>query len=364
MARPTKKYPSPGKRCRSGRWRIYWRSGDSTYEFSVGDVSETEAENKRLGVELALRSGDWPEWAAGTSAVRRYRQGDNGGTEDIMGEYEGPLRREVSKDWATASLAYVRELRDWVDGELYDVSPGDAQGFLEHVLATPPPFLGKNLPDSEREPRKPSTRNRMLAACRRFYGWAVQRGYVDRNPFDGISQLNETKTDDIVYCTRDERSEILEAADAYGDGVAVWMAFYAGMRRGEIWQATWEDVSLERRRIRTRGKTGPRVIPLADRLVRVLQQRGKSGKFIVPRECTWQHCANRCVERLRSDTSDIPNKRIRWNAWRHTFGSLLAQDGVSIDKISAWMGNTPEVCRRHYARFVPRDKHDQDIEKL
>ena len=46
------------------------------------------------------------------------------------------------------------------------------------------------------------------------------------------------------------------------------------------------------------------------------------------------------------------------------FGSLLAQDGVSIDKISAWMGNTPEVCRRHYAQFVPRDRRDEDIDRL
>jgi len=61
---------------------------------------------------------------------------------------------------------------------------------------------------------------------------------------------------------------------------------------------------------------------------------------------------------------DVPRERIRWNAFRHTFGSLLAQDRVSLDKISAWMGNSPEICRRHYAQFVPRDRHDEDIERL
>jgi len=60
----------------------------------------------------------------------------------------------------------------------------------------------------------------------------------------------------------------------------------------------------------------------------------------------------------------IPPERIGWNSSRHTFGSLLAQEGVSLDKISAWMGNSPEICRRHYAEFVPRDAHDEDIEKL
>ena len=56
--------------------------------------------------------------------------------------------------------------------------------------------------------------------------------------------------------------------------------------------------------------------------------------------------------------------RIGWNSFRHTFGSLLAQGGVSIDKISSWMGNTPEVCRRHYAQFVPRDRRDSEIDIL
>jgi hypothetical protein len=42
----------------------------------------------------------------------------------------------------------------------------------------------------------------------------------------------------------------------------------------------------------------------------------------------------------------------------------LAQAGVSLDKISAWMGNTPAVCRNHYAQFVPRDQRDEEIDRL
>jgi hypothetical protein len=60
----------------------------------------------------------------------------------------------------------------------------------------------------------------------------------------------------------------------------------------------------------------------------------------------------------------IPEERIGWNSFRHTFGSLLAQAGVSLDKICSWMGNTPEVCRRHYAQFVPRGSRDDEIDRL
>ncbi|MCD8139281.1 MAG: tyrosine-type recombinase/integrase, partial [Planctomycetaceae bacterium] len=59
----------------------------------------------------------------------------------------------------------------------------------------------------------------------------------------------------------------------------------------------------------------------------------------------------------------LPAERVQWNAWRHTFASLRVQAGVSIDKVSSWMGNSPEVCRKHYAQFMPRDQHDEDIDK-
>ena len=45
-------------------------------------------------------------------------------------------------------------------------------------------------------------------------------------------------------------------------------------------------------------------------------------------------------------------------------GRVVAKEGVSLDKIAAWMGNSPQICRRHYAQFAPRDRHDEGIERL
>jgi integrase len=39
--------------------------------------------------------------------------------------------------------------------------------------------------------------------------------------------------------------------------------------------------------------------------------------------------------------------------FRHTFGSQLAQAGVSLFKIVMLMGNSPEIGRRHYAAITP-----------
>jgi integrase len=39
--------------------------------------------------------------------------------------------------------------------------------------------------------------------------------------------------------------------------------------------------------------------------------------------------------------------------YRHTFGSHLAMKGESLYKISTLLGNSPEICRRHYATLMP-----------
>ena len=39
--------------------------------------------------------------------------------------------------------------------------------------------------------------------------------------------------------------------------------------------------------------------------------------------------------------------------YRHTFGGQLAMKGESLYKISSFLGNSPEICRKHYAALVP-----------
>ena len=55
------------------------------------------------------------------------------------------------------------------------------------------------------------------------------------------------------------------------------------------------------------------------------------------------------------------SNELKWTCldYRHTFGSQLAQKGVSLYKISALMGNSPEICRKHYAALVPEAMGDE-----
>ncbi|MGE4159347.1 MAG: tyrosine-type recombinase/integrase [Planctomycetota bacterium] len=41
--------------------------------------------------------------------------------------------------------------------------------------------------------------------------------------------------------------------------------------------------------------------------------------------------------------------------FRHTFASLNIKGGKTLDEIAIMMGNSPEICAKYYAHFVPKD---------
>ena len=62
------------------------------------------------------------------------------------------------------------------------------------------------------------------------------------------------------------------------------------------------------------------------------------------------------LDNFSSDLARVNKaKDIVWACldYRHTFGSQLAMKGESLYKIATLMGNSPEICRRHYAALVP-----------
>ncbi len=258
--------------------------------------------------------------------------------------------------------------------------------------------------------KKAATRNRALITFSRFFKWAVRTERSTINPFAGIAQLPEPRSSSIVHCTPEEREEIIGLARETGwpDWLAVPVAFYTGMRREEVARLRWPDVRFaEGLIVVDKTKTGKsRVLPLNAKLEELLDAIPESARrgYVVTIPNEFDRVARlenltRKIEKAkrsalltewglekplpsrskeyrkalaqwkaamkeRAREMDAALERIGWNPFRHTFGSLLAQAGVSIDKISAWMGNTPEVCRRHYAQFIPRDRRDSEIDKL
>ncbi len=143
--------------------------------------------------------------------------------------YKSVVRSGYSKGWAETSLSYLNRLDDFLKG-MENVTTDKLVTFLSDIANT----------------KSAGTRNRTQNALAPFFHWAVSTKRLRHNPLVDIKRVPEQKKSDIVYCTPEEREEIIQLAQQTGasDWLAVPIAFLAGLRREEIANLKWIDVRL------------------------------------------------------------------------------------------------------------------------
>lgn len=226
----------------------------------------------------------------------------------------------------------------------------------------------------------PKTLNRIREVLSRFCTWAQRFQGVQfpaGNPILEVERSRE-RAPIIRFLSPADVPVQLAALDAFPVlRAAVAVMILAGLRRGEILWLTAEDVDLASGMLRIRAKrvsgafwepkTGTnRGVPISSALRGSLELyeavRDSSSPWYFPTASGGRFDPDNFSRALR-----VANRAagLSWSAldYRHTFGSLLALKGVSLYKISALMGNSPEVCRRHYAALHP-EQLAADVEFL
>lgn len=222
---------------------------------------------------------------------------------------------------------------------------------------------------------KPKTANHYRSIIRRVINWARQEYGLrlpnNVNPASSVRPYKESAPQirHLTLAQIDEQLDALRFKPQLQTMVAVLI--YAGLRREELLWLTTDDLDLSRRAtgsgvIRVRAKTinGQSWQPKTriNRAVPVSRQlREYLDRYVVPASNaewffpsprgSWWDPDNFSAD-LRQTNVEAG---LVWTCldYRHTFGSLLAQKGVSLYKVSVLMGNSPEICRRHYAALVP-----------
>jgi integrase len=217
---------------------------------------------------------------------------------------------------------------------------------------------------------KPKTANRYRDSILAFTSWAIQfKGvkFPDKeNPVAAAKKYKEGDPE-VVFLSLDQITEQLNAlADKPELQVHVALYIYAGLRRSEALWLTADDVDLKRDVILIRAKTvngefwepknkKSRIVPINSDLRPYLQRykrRPSVGNWFFPSPEGLRWDADNFSEHLRDANRA---KKLDWSCWeyRHTFGSQLVIRGESIYKVAEVMGNSPDVCRKHYARLTP-----------
>lgn len=219
----------------------------------------------------------------------------------------------------------------------------------------------------------PKTANRYREVLSRMFSWSTEQRGVrmpgDQNPALKVERQRESAPE-IRFLTQGQIAQQLEALSDHPvlqTMVAVYI--YAGLRREELLWLQLNDVDLTagvhgviRVHAKTVGKEfwepktkRNRAVPISRALRAYLdayQHRVVPGHwlFATPQGCRWDG------DNFSHTLYDANKKaHLSWTCldYRHTFGSQLAMKGESLYKISALMGNSPEICRRHYAALLP-----------
>lgn len=223
-----------------------------------------------------------------------------------------------------------------------------------------------------------------IAVASAVYGWASRptRRIVARNPLLAVELPPNDEKPRMRVADGDEAKTLL-AALREDDAVPYAIAFYAGLRRAEIWRLTWDDVDLNGQAIvvtKAKSEAGTmRRVPVAEQLrpilLRARLRAGRpddgpvspvsvmSGKLAERAMRAWGWQRDDTAEewsRAREDAAE----RITLHECRHTYASFLMASGYTLKEIMEYMGHADLAMVQRYVKLLPQPAETNAAEKL
>ena len=238
------------------------------------------------------------------------------------------------------------------------VTPHDVQRWYESLKRR-----------SER-PLTESTAQSYVMMLRGFFRTLIAQKKLRENPAAKVKFARIRANGRIQFCDKETVDRLLESCLRPDLKFVLFCGFHAGFRKEEIIQARpeWFDceaglIQLQRSETWEPKDKEDRTVPLTQAFKAFLENEFKSpGPFMLAPKVAQGKSRYRWDFR-RPFEEFVAAQKVPWvtpHVMRHTFASLLASRGVSIYKISKWLGDGVEVVQRHYAHLLPKD---DDIER-
>lgn len=213
-----------------------------------------------------------------------------------------------------------------------------------------------------------NTINTIYTRLKKVYNYFYNIGELLKNPFNGV-KVPKQGDKKITHLTDEQMNNVLKAV--YTDFepkdqmyIGILLAFYAGLRRGEICGLRWNDIDFYSHTITVRSavgvasggdytkspktKSSNRTFPMVQPLEKALKERkkaieaqyswfvaGKKDKFIRPNQYT-----RLFVEFVkRNNLVDAYGKPITPHGLRHNFATVGIRAGMDIASLTLMMGH-------------------------
>ncbi len=255
----------------------------------------------------------------------------------------------------------ARLLPHFGDKLLKDITPATVEAYKQKRLCEVSGRCKRNSADET--PAKltaPATVNREVACLKVIFNRAVKNGKAEKNPSQGIKLLKENNERDRIL-SPDEYERLLASSPLQLKPI-IKLAYFSGMRHGEILNLTWDQVDLKEGFIKlrpddTKTKEG-RIVPLNRELVEMFKAmpRGLPGIRVFGKG---KHQRAFDEARKKAAIEDFTFHDLRHTAinnWRlqgHDFFRIMAASGhktmnvfkryntVSKEELKALVGENP-----------------------
>jgi integrase len=207
--------------------------------------------------------------------------------------------------------------------------------------------------------RTPRRANYTLATLRALMNYAVKRKLRTTNPATGIKMYRERTVERFL-----SEAEIAKAAEGIAaaersgrigphGAAGLRLALFTGARSGEVTAIEWSHVDWNRKIIRLPdSKTNePRTIHLSDAAVEVLKTIPRVSRYAIAGAHEDQPYKNLgrawIIARKNAGLDDV-----RLHDLRHSYASLAAGRGVSLQMIGKLLGHKVPATTQRYAHLA------------
>lgn len=219
---------------------------------------------------------------------------------------------------------------------------------------------------------KPITSSKELELLRQFCGFCCDRKWCAENVGKRIKSPRNIKPNDVEPFSKAEVSAIIKACDAIGRGpyerlrarAMILTLRYTALRIGDVALLERNRLSRESGRwrifLRTE-KSGKSVfLPIPAELKAALDTlplpRGcsKDSRYFFWNGISSERAMKGIAERsLAAVFKSSMVSHAHAHRFRHTLATELLGNGASFEDVADILGNSPEIVRKHYAKWSP-----------
>jgi len=260
-----------------------------------------------------------------------------------------PWAKEHKKTWITDEFNYKKHLEPRFGKKTLDkIAPIDIERMKAEM---------KKATSQQGKPYTKATIKHQLVLLKRLFSLAQRWGmYAGENPMDRVEvpKLDNGRTE---FMQGGEVSRLLATLETWPCRVSaafVKFTLLTGMRRGELFKLTWDDVDFERGMVTLREPKGGKTqtIPVSPLALEVLKSLEVDSPYVFPGKEGQQRTDFKGPWLRIRKAAGLP-ENFRFHGLRHHFASTLVSAGYDLLVVQKLLTHKDSRTTQRYAHLSP-----------